>query len=401
LTGAGQIDLRPVLTGERRDIMVVVHFTPRRLQRLSRCPTKRSRAVVRAVALVVLAICLAAPSAAAALNTLRTSSGPATVAIQRQLDTGAQLQALPASMSSQLPKAVGDWFGGKDPFAKGAGKPSDTRAYVTGDKSSRKAVVLFGDSNASMWIPALDVLAREKGFKLISYIRFACRYSDGFGYFPDGKTPDPICGQWRKAIIAKINKMSPPPVAVVLAQYQPILDAYSPATSPGSPSVRGVTTTLRDLHVGRAPKIILAGYPMPTQSVPLCVSAHSGDLPACDLARPTTTEPSSSATGPREGDWYKADEAAALAGGGQAAWLEDAFCTASVCPPVAAGRFIESYVEHVSTHWATHAANAFGELLACSASEDHAPTPDEHWLVSTLGIAGPQAATFCGKVVHP
>ena len=47
-------------------------------------------------------------------------------------------------------------------------------ACVFGDITSSKSVVLFGDSHASQWFPALERIARDNHWKLISFTKSAC-----------------------------------------------------------------------------------------------------------------------------------------------------------------------------------------------------------------------------------
>ena len=47
--------------------------------------------------------------------------------------------------------------------------------YCTyGNKSSNKTIVLYGDSHAAQWFPALEKLATARGFKLVSLTKSAC-----------------------------------------------------------------------------------------------------------------------------------------------------------------------------------------------------------------------------------
>ena len=43
-----------------------------------------------------------------------------------------------------------------------------------GDRSSSKTIVLYGDSHAAQWFPALEKIANENGFKLVSLTKSAC-----------------------------------------------------------------------------------------------------------------------------------------------------------------------------------------------------------------------------------
>lgn len=51
-------------------------------------------------------------------------------------------------------------------------------ACVYGDPSSRDVVVLFGDSHAAQWFPALDRVSRENGWKLVSLTKASCKTAD-------------------------------------------------------------------------------------------------------------------------------------------------------------------------------------------------------------------------------
>ena len=43
-----------------------------------------------------------------------------------------------------------------------------------GSKKAAKTIILYGDSHAAQWFPALEKLAQEKGFRLISLTKSAC-----------------------------------------------------------------------------------------------------------------------------------------------------------------------------------------------------------------------------------
>ena len=324
---------------------------------------------------------------AAAPTTSTNGRETALAIVQDQLQAGAKLKALPSSLVSQLPTALGDYFtASDDAHGSSNGGPLITQGFVAGDSSATNTVVVFGDSNASMWIPSLDALGKSKGFKVLAYARGACPYSDAPGFLPGGKTVDPVCTQWRQAVIAEINQMSPPPVAVVLGQFQLVTQNKSGAAS--SSTVRGIRTTVNAIHVGSAPKIILIGYPVPTFDIPLCLSAHSGNIQTCAVPPPSTGVSDGTVIGQQELGWYSADRSSAIAGGGQAAWLQSLFCTATTCPPIANESIIFATLEHVSKSWAANVADAFGELLACSARTQSSSSVDQSWLTSTLGGTG-------------
>jgi peptidoglycan/LPS O-acetylase OafA/YrhL len=78
-----------------------------------------------------------------------------------------------------------------------------------GDPKGSRVMVLFGDSHAAQWFPALDKIAAENGFLLISRTKSAC-----------GPTHMPIlnsalgrryteCEVWRKSVIEEIRRIKP------------------------------------------------------------------------------------------------------------------------------------------------------------------------------------------------
>jgi hypothetical protein len=43
-----------------------------------------------------------------------------------------------------------------------------------GDTSARRTVVAVGDSHIGQWLPALDLLGEQRGFKVIPLIKLSC-----------------------------------------------------------------------------------------------------------------------------------------------------------------------------------------------------------------------------------
>lgn len=70
-----------------------------------------------------------------------------------------------------------------------------------GDKDSSKRVVLFGDSHALQWGPALIPLAKKRGWKLITLVRAGCPIAD-----VKAETP---CNKWRDRALNRIESIRP------------------------------------------------------------------------------------------------------------------------------------------------------------------------------------------------
>lgn len=70
-----------------------------------------------------------------------------------------------------------------------------------GKKNSKKRVVLFGDSHALQWGPALVPLAKKRGWRLITVLRAGCPIANVL--------TEKRCARWRGKALRKIEKLRP------------------------------------------------------------------------------------------------------------------------------------------------------------------------------------------------
>jgi len=70
-----------------------------------------------------------------------------------------------------------------------------------GPPGSDKRVVLFGDSHALQWAPALIPLARKRGWRLLTLIRSSCTIAEVVAEDP--------CVRWRANALRKIESLQP------------------------------------------------------------------------------------------------------------------------------------------------------------------------------------------------
>ncbi len=75
-----------------------------------------------------------------------------------------------------------------------------------GDTSSKKLLVLFGDSHAYMWLPAVLVMAKRDHWTVVPVMRFGCTPEKWFTHMgPDG----PICWAWLHWATGEIRRLHP------------------------------------------------------------------------------------------------------------------------------------------------------------------------------------------------
>lgn len=167
---------------------------------------------------------------------------------------------------------------------------------IYGDPAGKTTVVLFGDSHAAQWFPALDASARRRHERLVVLTKSSCpaaKIEVFSGYFLRKYSE---CDEFRRVALKRIDALQPATVIVSNdTEYTSALDpAMSRVAFEKAWSV-ALSETLQQLPAS-SKKIIISATPHFSTSVPACLSAHVTDTAYCaqDLdaasARRATTE---------------------------------------------------------------------------------------------------------------
>jgi peptidoglycan/LPS O-acetylase OafA/YrhL len=139
-----------------------------------------------------------------------------------------------------------------------------------GALNSKKVLVLYGDSHAAQWFPALEKIALSHGYKLISLTKSACPsvevQRDDQGAF---KSID--CNKWRKNSIARIKSLHPSAVFASSFQY------FTPPSHFKSRQIwwnEGQRKLLSNLMGLSDHLIYISDTPHPLRDIPSCIAAH-------------------------------------------------------------------------------------------------------------------------------
>ena len=221
-----------------------------------------------------------------------------------------------------------------------------------GDTTSRSAIVLFGDSHAAQWFPALESVARVHGLKLISLTKSGCPAASVQLRSPQLDRAYTECTEWRSSAIDRILEVDP--VAVVIASYGGFI-APDGSADRWSISARdwraGVERTVHAFVAAGIRTVLLADTPLPDFDVPSCL-ARAAWTPTLYRSRCEFERTSISTRLEHE----IARAVAASMPGLVFADLTDAICTSSPCAPDSGGvvRYRDSH--HLSTRFAASLA---------------------------------------------
>lgn len=286
----------------------------------------------------------------------RPRAGPPVTAVDRihaAVATAAHHVEVPANLTPTLDGAAADkpevFFDGCVRSWLEVGVPH----CESGDPGSPTTVALVGDSHAAMWQPALEPVARERHWRLLTMAKVTCPVQNlpirspylGRGYAE--------CVQWRAEVLARLAAERPKLVVLGMSRRY---GADFGFTAHGQPWLDALSQLVAELREATGARVLVLGpVPDPHSVVPVCVSGHLGDALACAPARDEAID----------GDGIAAEAAATRRAGGQYVDLSGFFCTAEVCPVIIGSDLVFRDDNHLTTTYArTLSAVVAAPLLA-------------------------------------
>jgi hypothetical protein len=123
-------------------------------------------------------------------------------------------------------------------------------------------VVLFGDSHAAQWFPALEPIALRKGWRLMSLIKQACAPVDAPYFYPALGRVYNECEEWRENALQEIRQIRP--VLTVMTSSEGYLfedDQWQ----------KGISSVLQNLAESSRNVLVIRDTPRPNFDVPACL----------------------------------------------------------------------------------------------------------------------------------
>ena len=217
----------------------------------------------------------------------------------------------------------------------------DPNQCVHGDSGSSTTVVLYGDSQAEQWFPALEAIGQRRRWRLVSLSLYGCTSLD----FPVAYEQEKHCPQWRAAVLDRIHKERPTLVVLsnmarrVALDKGKVLVLSHPEEHAAVMEVWADTLarTIRNLQASAQGISIIGETTLPGENIPECLSAHPDDFSAC--ARPAGSTPSEFI---RQGSAIAANEGAHYVD--PTPWI----CPGGSCPAVFGNMLVYSDTTHLA-----------------------------------------------------
>lgn len=233
------------------------------------------------------------------------------------------------------------------------------RDCAYGDVGAARRVVLFGDSHAAQWFPAINAAASLAGWKFHAWTKSGCPSVDITVWSIPRRRAYWECDEWRREVLAKL--VGPHRPDLVLISNHTDYDGRTQDRKTGKLLKheaarrewrKGLRLTLEALAQAGIPTVMIRDTPKAFKSFAACLANGGGQ--ACDRPRQQAVEAEPI-------DVATAREFATR--GLTVLDLTDRLCSPRVCPATQAGTFVYSDYHHITATFALSLATDFTSLL--------------------------------------
>ncbi len=226
---------------------------------------------------------------------------------------------------------------------------------VLGDPDADTTVAALGDSHMGMWLPALDAMGAEDGFRVVPYVKWACPSVDVPTVAVHG--PEGTCDEFREWSVEQVRELKPDVVLLSNRVLPPNLDAEdSELVSVWEHGVRSTLATMSQI----APTVRVFGdVPRVEVDPGDCLSARDSTMATCTL----------DAT-PRSAQGIVATRQAAEDAGVPFVDVEPLACAHLRCPLVVDQTVVYRDDDHISLTWGRRLTDDLRQRLDLPATDE-------------------------------
>jgi peptidoglycan/LPS O-acetylase OafA/YrhL len=167
---------------------------------------------------------------------------------------------------------------------------TNSNKCLYGDPHGKRTLILFGDSHAMQYFPALDELAEKHHWRLITLTKAECTPGEVKIRSMVADREYSQCDTWREDALQRIEDGSPSTAVVVMSGDT----AYTPYGSNGeelsgdagaAEMEAGYVASLTRIHRAGLRTVVIRDTPASASDVPGCVSEDLQHLESCAFAR--------------------------------------------------------------------------------------------------------------------
>jgi hypothetical protein len=284
-----------------------------------------------------------------------------------ELPPGVLAGLVPDDLVPTLQRAYWDLPSGYDDDCHLDYPETEPPACVYGPADATVPVLLLGDSHAQQWLPALQRLADERGWRLRAITKSGCPLIDATVWNGPLKRGYRECDAWRERVLQLIDEERPALVLVASADMYDIVDAEGHLLKDGEGGAAAETAAWDAALASylarmaeRAPRlVVLADTPRVGYDPAECLATKPG-IEDCDAERERMVD-----------EGYAAREAAAAASAGvpviaATEWL----CPGQTCPLVRGPFLVYRDAHHLTATFAAQLASKLGTAIDAATGDE-------------------------------
>ncbi len=277
--------------------------------------------------------------------------------IRQRIESGIRLQRVPADLVPPLGAASAY----QSYTCVATDEMSTEPACIYGSKAWTHLIVLYGDSHAAMWFPALLAVAEHAHWRLALLSKPGC--PDEMLPFGDPARDElawPACARWHAFALTRINRLQPD--LLVVTQALPTrFTASQRAFYSGTKWRAGLDAMFGALHLPHTRVVVLGNIPL--SQGPDCLGLHPDDVGAC--SSPPVT-PAHVATDQAERDVARAHGARYVS---VVPWL-----CAATCPEIEGHYLVYADTNHLNWRFADTLEGVLAAALGVPVHAGPAPS---------------------------
>ena len=225
--------------------------------------------------------------------------------------------------------------------------PSDPCFY--GPADAETTVALTGDSHSTQWFPALDEVAKDRGWRLAVFNKSACAFTAA----EVGREGEPYeeCQAWNQAVVEEIEDMEPD-LVISSSSVAGLPHGLQPGPEARDAMAEGMVELWEEVTASGIPLVAIRDTPRTTSDVLDCLAKNADDLSSCD--RPVA-------------DALERDDPQELAvrevEGAAMVDLNDLICTDHTCPAVVGNVVVYRDSHHLTETYARLLSDDMGTRI--------------------------------------
>lgn len=230
---------------------------------------------------------------------------------------------------------------------------------VFGDSTARTTVMLLGDSHAEHWLPAVDRIGRERGWRVVAMIKPACPVADLHVFISRRlKRQYAECGEFRGEMLERI--IAQRPALVILSSYDHYVAGGDDASAWGVTPVAwrdALRRTYQRLSSAGLRTVVIRDVPDAGFDAPACLSRRAAGMPSlreCTYELGDALHPAA-----------RAAQTDAARGIPRLAFVDmtDRICSTRPCPVVQRGNVVFRDGDHLTASFSRAEAPVLGKRI--------------------------------------